>query len=233
DKIATADAVPNCYNTSGVKYLNSGCVDVGPGWAELGYTTFSQKTNVDKATTQGIELAGRWQIINSLALSGNYTYTDSEQKSGNNKGLPLVNTPEHMANATLSWDATSKLNLSLITEARDELFRGTATTTGPQPETVELYYKSYVLNHLGASYKFDESLSFNARVNNVFDKDVSTRLCEPDGSGSWTCSNDYNVAEAGRSYWLSANYRFCPWTRPPHQRMTGPSRCECMLLVNP
>jgi len=208
DKIATADAVPNCYNTSGVKYLNSGCVDVGPGWAELGYTTFSQKTNVDKATTQGIELAGRWQIINSLALSGNYTYTDSEQKSGNNKGLPLVNTPEHMANATLSWDATSKLNLSFITEARDERFRGTATTTGPQPETVELYYKSYVLNHLGASYKFDESLSFNARVNNVFDKDLSTRSCEPDGSGSWTCSNDYNVAEAGRSYWLSANYRF-------------------------
>lgn len=213
DKIATADAVPNCYNASGVKYLTSGCVDVGPGWAELGYNSFSQSTNVDKVETKGIELAARWEIIPTLSLSGNYTYTDSEQKSGRQKGLPLVNTPEHMLNSTLSWDVLPRLNLSLIAELRDERYRGTATSAGPQPVTRKLYYKSYELYHLGMRFQASDDLTLHGRVNNLLDKNMAGRNCEPtyDDLGahdSWSCSNDYNVTEKARSFWLSANYRF-------------------------
>ena len=213
DKIARADAIPNCYNADGVRYLSSGCVDVGPGWAELGYDSFSQNTNVDKAETRGIELAARWEIIPTLALSGNYTYTDSEQKSGANKGLPLVNTPEHMLNGTLSWDVLPRLNVSLIAELRDERYRGTAVSTGPQPVTRKLYYKSYDLYHLAMHFQASESLTLHGRINNLLDKDMAGRSCDPtyDDLGahdSWTCSNDYNVTEKARSLWLSANYRF-------------------------
>ncbi|GGD03126.1 TonB-dependent receptor domain-containing protein [Halopseudomonas salina] len=213
DKIARADAVPNCYDANGVKYLSSGCVDVGPGWAELGYNSFSQSTNVDKADTKGIELAAKWDITRAVALSGNYTYTDSEQKSGAQKGLPLVNTPEHMFNATLGWDVLPRLNLALIAEVRDERYRGTATTAGPQPQTRKLYYKSYDIYHLGARFRATDALTINGRINNLLDRDMAGRNCEPtyDGTGSldtWSCSNDYNVTEKARSFWLSANYSF-------------------------
>ncbi|MEZ2746541.1 TonB-dependent receptor domain-containing protein [Halopseudomonas bauzanensis] len=213
DKIARADAVPNCYNANGVKYLSSGCVDVGPGWAELGYDSFSQSTNVDKAETKGIELAARWEIMPTLSLSGNYTYTDSEQKSGAQQGLPLVNTPEHMLNSTLSWDVLPRLNLSLIAELRDERYRGTAVSTGPTPVTRKLYYQSYDIYHLGMRFQASNDLTLHGRINNLLDKDMAGRNCEPtyDELGNhdtWSCSNDYNVTEKARSFWLAANYRF-------------------------
>lgn len=213
DKIATADNIPNCFDASGQQTLSADCVNIGPGWAELGYTSFSQKTNIDSAQTFGVELGGRWDILSNLKLSANYTYTDSEVKSGADKGLPLVNTPEHMINSTLTWNTSDKLALSLISEYRDERYRGTATNTGPQAETRKLYYQPYELFHLGANYKVNDSLNLNGRINNLLDKDMSDRNCEKtfDTAGahdSWSCSNDYNVTEKARSLWLSANYTF-------------------------
>jgi len=209
DKISRTDNAPNCYDTSGTQVLSGNCVDIGPGWAELGYTTFTQYQNVDKATTTGVEIAGRTRLTDTLTLKGNYTYTDSEQRSGPDKGLPLVNTPEHMANATLSWQALDRLSLSLIAELRDERYRGVAAASGPQQETKKLYYKDYAIYHLGARYEFSNQLSFNARVNNLLDEDLSGRSCDLTVAGdTYTCANDYNVTEKARSFWLSADYRF-------------------------
>src|SRR5690606_15421620 len=55
---------------------------------------YSQRLNIDEAVTQGAEIASSWQFAPSWKLSASYTYTDSEQKSGANKGAPLTNTPE-------------------------------------------------------------------------------------------------------------------------------------------
>ncbi|WP_049469835.1 TonB-dependent receptor domain-containing protein, partial [Stenotrophomonas maltophilia] len=55
DKIASGGTFPNCE----VARAGSGyCVDIGPGWAALGYSTFTQSVNIDKAETRGAELAG-------------------------------------------------------------------------------------------------------------------------------------------------------------------------------
>lgn len=56
--------------------------------------TIMERVNVDKAIIQGVELNGQWDISPSVLLKANYTYTDSEQKSGANKGAPLALTPE-------------------------------------------------------------------------------------------------------------------------------------------
>ena len=69
-------------------------------------------------------MAGRLQIIDSLALRGNYTYTDSRQLSGSQEGQPLTNTAEHMSNITLDWDVNTKLNVQLTSETRSARFRG-------------------------------------------------------------------------------------------------------------
>jgi outer membrane receptor for ferrienterochelin and colicins len=210
DKIARHDAMPNCYNAGGTldPSVAGNCVDIGPGWAELGYTTFAQDINVDEVITQGFELGARYAITPAWIIRGNYTYTDSEQKSGAEEGLPLVNTPKNMINATLSWQATDRLSLSLVAEIRDERYRDSVV----DPVTDELderYFKSYELFHLGARFKASESVTLNARVNNLLDDDLSSISYTLNEAGDgYNRLNDYNTTEKARSFWLSADVTF-------------------------
>ncbi|WP_111640733.1 TonB-dependent receptor domain-containing protein [Marinimicrobium alkaliphilum] len=207
DKIARADAVPNCFDASGNRVNDAGCVDIGPGWAELGFTSFGQSTNIDRAVSTGVEVGTRIAFTPSVMLRANYTWTDSEQKSGNNAGRPIMNTPEHMANATLSWQALEPLTLSLVSEVRSKRFR-TVTSTGQEMEQWH-YYKAYELFHLSARYQASDSLAINARINNVLNDDLSGRSCNlNDTQSGYNCIPDYNTTEKARSLWLSADMSF-------------------------
>lgn len=73
-------------------------------WLGEQFDFVSLRENVDKANMRGIETTLGWQIRPDLNLNSNYTYTDTEQKSGPNKGKPLNEMPKHMINATLDWD---------------------------------------------------------------------------------------------------------------------------------
>lgn len=158
DKIATGDPVadPLCGGNAG--------------------GTCSQQINVDEAVTQGLELAGSWEFAPAWTLSANYTYTDSEQKSGENKGEPLTNTPEHLANAKLNWQTTDRLNLWVKTEYRGERARftskyenlananGSTSTNQSIYDTLGKNTKAHTLFHLGGSFRASESVTFNAAI---------------------------------------------------------------------
>ena len=206
DKIINQDNLPNCETAA----AGTPCVDIGPGWAELGYNSFTQAANVDKSETRGVELAGKYAFSDNISLSANYTYTDSEVKSGRDAGLPLVSTPKTMLNATLNWQLMQQLSLQLIAEVRSERFRGTANISGPTgPETIKQYYKAYELLHLGARYQYSDQLSFSARINNLLDDDLSSRTCLlADTEDTYNCTSDYNTTEKARSLWLSMSYKF-------------------------
>src|SRR5690606_6435786 len=137
------------------------CTSTGD-YAELGYANSNKTVNIDEVVIDGAELAGRWQIANAVALRANYTFIDSEQKSGAEKGRPLGNSAKHMFNPTSGWRATEKLNVFLTAEARSKRFRGVHAITGE-----ELNYKDYEVFHLGASYQASESVTFSARINNL------------------------------------------------------------------
>lgn len=206
DKIINQDNLPNCEMVTS----DISCVDVGPGWSELGITNFSQSANVDESRTQGIELDTRFQFNDRWSFKANYTYTDSEVLSGSDKGLPLVNTPEHMFNATLNWQWSDLLRLALISEVRSERFRGVANISGPQgPEAKTLYYKDYQLFHLAATYELTSALSLTARINNLLDDDLSGRTCLLAASElEYECTSDYNTTQKARNLWLSLSYQF-------------------------
>lgn len=208
DKIASADRVPNCYDANDVKYLSGDCVDVGPGWAGLGYNDFAQNTNIDKVVTSGFELATRYAFATNWAVKANYTLTDSEQRSGADRGLPLVNTPRDMFNGSVEWQATDELSLSLVAEVRSKRYRGATTNTTTGEQTLN-YYKAYDLYHLRARYKFNDNLSFGAAINNLLDDDLSsiTYTLNDDQNG-YNRQPDYNTTEKARSFWLSANISF-------------------------
>ncbi|MCD9028167.1 TonB-dependent receptor [Luteimonas sp. BDR2-5] len=176
-------------------------------YADLGYSNSSKTINIDEAVTQGVELAGRWQVSDRFGLRANYTYTDSEQKSGNSAGLPLGNSARHMANATLDWQAMDSFNVFLAAEARSKRYRGVDSTTGEH-----LYWKDYQVLHLGASYSVNQWATINARINNLLDRDFTTYQYAfiDNGDGSYTLSaqDDYNNKDKARNFWLSLNVRF-------------------------
>lgn len=187
------------------------CMSAGD-YAELGYSNSRRTVNIDEVVIEGAELAGRWQILSNLSLRANYTYTDSEQKSGVNKGRPLGNSAKHMANATLDWQVAGRFNLFLTVESRSRRYRGTHSITDEA-----LYYKDYEMLHLGASYRVFDNLTVNARINNLLDKDFTTYRTEfrdLDGDGQYDGDDemlffdDYNNKDTGRSFWVSVNMAF-------------------------
>ena len=133
-------------------------------YEDLGYDSWAQVINIDDALIRGAEVAGRFQIIDALALRGNYTYTDSRQLSGSQEGQPLTNTAEHMSNITLDWDVNTKLNVQLTSETRSARFRGVDDDNDP------LYYKDYRVLHLGATYAVNSYFSVYGRINNLLDQ---------------------------------------------------------------
>ena len=204
DKISSQPCGPGLLTT---------CASPG-SFAELGYApSATRSVNIDKVVIQGVELAGNVQFTDALALRANYTYTDSEQRSGAQKGLPLGDSARHMANATLNWQASERLDLFLTAEARSKRFEGVSAVSGDA-----LYYRDYTVLHLGGSYALTDALTVNARINNLLDRDFTTYASEfndlngdglyEDGTDEVVYRDHYNNKDKARSLWLSLNWRF-------------------------
>ncbi len=201
NKISTAPAVPNCELAA----AGTRCVDLGTGWADLGYLTFAQLQNIDRAEVQGLELAGRLRIGRDWTLRANYTFTDSEQKSGVEAGLPITDNPaKHMVNASVSWRATQSLTTTLSLEARGKRFYQRNATTGE-----DIYYKDYEALHLGASWRVTPNVTVNARINNLLDEDFTTSRCDLNATADgYTCVDHYMTKDKARNFWVGLNLRF-------------------------
>lgn len=210
DKISSGPSIACSFNT------NNSC---------------SQDINVDDAVTKGVELAAQWYFTDAWSIKGNYTYTDSEQKSGKDKGAQLTNTPRHLANASLNWAANDKLNLWLNTEYRGKRSRFTSKyanlSDGGKYSTDQSIYntlgsktKAYTLFHLGGSYQATDALTFNATIYNLLNKDfVKGKAYDTYDKGAVdgvAYGTDYTHSgksttgsiEEGRRLWMSATYQF-------------------------
>ncbi|MCD8512057.1 MAG: TonB-dependent receptor [Nitrincola sp.] len=124
--------------------------------------TVGCKENLNKARSEGIELATRIPLAPDWNLSVNYTYTETEIED--QTGLvvgELSDTPRHLANARLSWQATPQANLWLNASYRGESRRfDTAPTTGQNKALYDAVgdIKGYGLLDLGGSYQLTRNL---------------------------------------------------------------------------
>jgi len=213
DKIARGDTVLSCELTDNVRP----CVNLGE-YDQLGYDSYSQNINIDEVDVQGVEVAERYAISEAWSLRGNYTWTDSEQKSGSQMGQPLTNTAEHMANLWLNWNASDNLAIYLQGEFRSDRYRGYDSVTDKQ-----LHFENYSLFNLGANYKLTESVDLNLRINNLFDRDFttySTTYTDLNGDGEFeyitgrgavsevVFEDDYNVKDKARNFWFGVTISF-------------------------
>lgn len=196
DKIANGAGIPNC------QFLGNpdrpGCIDVGPF---SNVDLFSQSINIDKARTRGIEAAGKLKL-GAVSLTGNYTYTETEQLSGSEKGLPLVGIPKHMVNANLRWKVSEKAALWGRADIRSSRYRG----ENAQQDAVG-DFRSYEVFHVGGSYQVDEKFRLSATVFNVLDTDYAVYVPYKNGAVQ-AYTPAYSINQEGRRLWLSATVDF-------------------------
>ncbi|MBR9800008.1 MAG: TonB-dependent receptor [Gammaproteobacteria bacterium] len=143
--------------------------------------------NVDSAVTQGVELSLNQELRHDLALALSYTYTDSEQTSGENKGQPLTQIPRHQATAQLDWQLNHRLNHWTRVDWRGE---ETQPATGVTSRTV--IAPSYTIVDTGVSFDATTQLTLSAGLYNLFDKRVRY--------------DDFGYVEDGRRLWVGVDY---------------------------
>ncbi|MBP8064005.1 MAG: TonB-dependent receptor, partial [Acinetobacter sp.] len=165
-------------------------IKVDPVCTESGenFDFISTRENVDKANMRGVETTFGWQINDAVKLNANYTFTDTEQKSGVNKGKPLNEMPKHMFNTTVDWQATDTIGtwtrVNYRSETSDYLSRTSMAKGKP----------AYTMVDVGLNYKPTDKIQVNAGVYNLFDKKIDTET--------------YSYVLDGRRYNLGLTYKF-------------------------
>ncbi|WP_101676202.1 TonB-dependent receptor domain-containing protein [Alloalcanivorax mobilis] len=131
------------------------------------YMFISDRINVDEAQMHGVEATFSWILTPSLRFNSSYTYTHSEQKTGEFKGEPLNKIPKNMFNAGLDWQITDPLGSWVRTNFRgrtsDYLSRTSIADGTP----------SYAFTDVGLTYRASRNLTLKAGVYNLFDKEVT------------------------------------------------------------
>lgn len=147
--------------------------------------TVMERVNLDKAVIRGLELNGSWQALPSVALKGNYTYLDSEQKSGANQGAPLALTPEQKASLRADWDLSSKTQAWAALNYYGKEYQATLDAdTAP----------AYTTADIGGSYALTDALTLNSAVYNLTNKRLDDET--------------YGTVNYGRTFWLGASLDF-------------------------
>lgn len=151
-------------------------------------TTF---VNVDNAITRGIEATLATELTKELKLTSSYTFTKSEQKSGEFAGKPLNQLPRHLLNVGLDWNPSSQVN------AWTKLsYRGKESDASGAASSGNFNQKAYGLLDVGGSYKLNKTVTFYAGIYNILDKEIIA-----DGV-------NFDTVEDGRRYWLGMNVKF-------------------------
>nr|WP_273422330.1 ligand-gated channel protein [Halomonas sp.] len=147
------------------------------------------RVNIDDAVTQGVAASLGAPLTDTLALTASYTFTDSEQKSGEYAGEPLTQLPRHQVSATLDWDVNARLSQWTKVSYRGE---ESQPTTGPSQSAIVA--PSYTFVDAGIGYQLNDSTTVNAGIYNLFDERITY--------------DEYGYVDDGRRVWLGLNVAF-------------------------
>ncbi|HGL6801847.1 TPA: ligand-gated channel protein [Citrobacter amalonaticus] len=152
------------------------------------YDFVSDRVNVDKANMRGVESTFGWKMTRDLNWTANYTYTESEQKSGQFEGKPLNKMPKHMFNTTLDWQATETVGFWSRLNFRGKTSEYLSRTSMSQGTP------SYTQVDVGLRYNANKNLLVTAGVYNALDKQIDY--------------DTYDTILDGRRYTVGLTYNF-------------------------
>ncbi len=201
NKIAQGPGLENC--SFALSPNRPGCVDFG-NWPNV--DLFGQSINVDEALTRGVESALRIRLFRRVDVLNNYTFTESEQRSGAQTGQPLVNTPKHMFNSTIRYRTSRRLNTWLRIEARSSRTRGTSATARAATQQIGPF-QGYGMAHLGVGYEVSRNVMLNATVYNLLNTDFLAYRAYTYNNAT-VYGSVYNNLQEPRRLWLSLTYQF-------------------------
>jgi len=137
------------------------------GFGGNNYFFLSTYKNIDEAVMKGVEFSVNYRLTQDIKLTASYTYTDSEQKTGDFKGEPLNKMPEHMLNLAADWQASENLSLwlknNIRSETSDYLSRTSMYEGTPGYGTVDI----------GLMYQLSNRLRAKAAIYNLGNKEIT------------------------------------------------------------
>lgn len=114
--------------------------------------------NVTKATTQGFEIASRWQANDQWNFNFGYTFLDT---TNNESGGELTRRPRQQITAGSEWQVRSNLDISLLLRGQsDELADTEWNIRAP----------GWVVCDVKLNFHWDSQLKLFAGVDNLFDR---------------------------------------------------------------
>ncbi|MDR1912568.1 MAG: TonB-dependent receptor, partial [Helicobacteraceae bacterium] len=156
------------YHSDFKDRISSSVICASAGACEYKGVTYDQITtyeNVDKAMVQGIETALNYKLPAIVSINAAYTYTDSEQKSGTNKGKGLNAIAKHMFNANVDFEITERFNIWAQYNYNGKSIETSSTSSSTN--------KSYALTDIGAVIRLKDNLKLLAGVYNVANKEIT------------------------------------------------------------
>lgn len=147
------------------------------------------RVNVDEAVTQGVEVGMSTRLARVIDLTLSYTYTDSEQKSGEYKGQPLNQVPKHLASLQADWRASETVAPWLAVR-----YRGEESQPLQGPSSSDIVAPSNTLVDAGIALHVTPSTTVNAGIYNLTDEEIGY--------------DEYGYVEDGIRYWLGMRTHF-------------------------
>ncbi|HEX4152312.1 MAG TPA: TonB-dependent receptor [Steroidobacteraceae bacterium] len=123
--------------------------------------------NIARAAAHGAELQATFRATERLTVAGNYTLTDTEDKSPGSAtaGNELPRRPKNMANLSVAYRWTTPLSTSIQARYAGPSYDDTAN---------QIKLGGYVLVDLRVAYALLDRLEVYARVENIADKHYET-----------------------------------------------------------
>ncbi len=159
DRFCSTDASGTANRNN---YAAWSCSYGGERWYFL-----STRQNIDEAVVRGLEWTLEYDILPALRLTSSYTYTESEQKSGEFKGEPLNKQPRHMANALLDWQVNERLSAWLQGNYRS------ATSDYISRTSMSEGTPGYGFVDIGGVYRLTRNVDLKAGLYNLANKEVT------------------------------------------------------------
>lgn len=206
----TCDAKDAIIKADCEKYMAS----IGTPWLmqsdDTGSRTWSVRRpiNAQKADIYGIETGLNWEFVPTWKLGLNYTWTETEIQDKALGNPPLNDTPKHIVNASMKWQADDKIQLWARGEYRSERARYTSSYNNLTATEKGVYdalgdFKAYALMHVGSNFNVNEKLDIGVGLYNVFDKN----FIDYQKVGS-LYYNQYSNTQEGRRVQLSTTFKF-------------------------
>jgi len=124
--------------------------------------------NANRVIHKGFEFATNWHINEELELNFAYTSTkhilDEYEENDEFSGNEMMNAPEHFANFRVQYTPDAIEGLSTLFEVQNVGDYWMDNRNGRK-------HSGFTTVNLKSRYELNDNLSFNARINNLLDKD--------------------------------------------------------------